>query len=152
MKLMCTVSPLRIKGLGFDSHCSHNRRKLVPLKQNVVYYSYASDHMKLWHYTRGSGGTRRRILLTITMRQTARPTMQKPTISMLTIIGRYEGSQSDCILLATNVNFQSINKHWVSKCAHKFTYCAKSERRKRKNCWRTTMPKKKLYLKKSTKC
>ena len=53
-------------------------------------------------------------------------------------LGRYVGSQSDCILLAINgEDIQAING-WVSKCAHKFTYRTKSGRRKRENGWRLT--------------
>ena len=52
----------------------------------------------------------------------------------------YEGSQSDCILLATNGD-----KRWVSKCAHTFTYCTK---RGKGNWLKETMPNKKpLYFK-----
>ena len=44
--------------------------------------------------------------------------------------GMYEGSQSDCILLATNGDIKAMYTRWVSKCAHTvhFIYCTKGIR------------------------
>ena len=108
--------------------------------ESGLWDSTGPDHMELWHCkcTMVGGVTKAQDPINHTLNWKA-PNSKSYTISCSP--GRYEGSQSDCNLLATNGDIQAIKAG--SPNVHIYLHILyKSGWRKRENGWWPTMPNK----------